>query len=152
LSAACRLALRPSPALAGAIVVAHGAAAAAAGFLMKDVWGAALAVALLALGGVTAWRRALLRGGGAVRVIELAADQVRLRLGSGEEVAVTVAPRRYVSRLLVTLGLGAPAFHPYGGHTLLVSADMLERADFRRLRIWALWGRLPDVAAEQLAG
>jgi hypothetical protein len=28
---------------------------------------------------------------------------------------------------------------------------MLERGEFRRLRVWALWGKLPDVAAEQLA-
>ena len=147
MSAACRVALRPSPALAAAIVVAHGAAAVAAGFLMKDVWGAALAVALLALGGATAWSRALLRGRYAVRALELGEGRVRARLGNGQEVELPIAPRRYVSRLFVTLGLGAPL-----SRTLLVSADMLERADFRRLRIWALWGRLPDVAAGQLAG
>jgi hypothetical protein len=27
---------------------------------------------------------------------------------------------------------------------------MLPAAEFRRLRIWALWGRLPGVAAAQL--
>jgi hypothetical protein len=38
--------------------------------------------------------------------------------------------------------------------TLLVTADMLDPAEFRRLRIWALWNRLPSergVAAKQLA-
>jgi hypothetical protein len=29
---------------------------------------------------------------------------------------------------------------------------MLEPREFRRLRIWALWGRLPGVAGEQLVG
>ena len=27
---------------------------------------------------------------------------------------------------------------------------MLGRADFRRLRLWALWGKLPAVAGKQL--
>lgn len=114
---------------------------------MKGTWGAALALALLALGGASAWSRALLRGRDAVRVLELGAGQVRVRLGSGEEVEAPVAPRRYVSRLFVTLPLGAPL-----SRTLLVSADMLDAASFRRLRVWALWGKLPDVAAGQLAG
>ena len=38
--------------------------------------------------------------------------------------------------------------------TLLVTADMLDPQEFRRLRIWALWNRLPSmsaVAPKQLA-
>jgi hypothetical protein len=42
---------------------------------------------------------------------------------------------------------------PYGRNALLVSADMLGAQEFRRLRIWALWNRIPadrrGVAAEQ---
>jgi hypothetical protein len=34
--------------------------------------------------------------------------------------------------------------------TILVTRDMLAGDAFRRLRIWALWGRLPAVAAKQL--
>lgn len=145
MSVRCRLTLRPAPALAAAIVAAHGAAAFAVALLLKDAWGMVLAAALLALGGAAAWSRALLRGRHAVRALELGEGQVRARLGSGEEMTLSVARRRYVGRLLVMLPLGAPL-----SRTLLVSADMLERGDFRRLRVWALWGRLPDVAAGQL--
>jgi hypothetical protein len=34
--------------------------------------------------------------------------------------------------------------------TILVTRDMLEAEEFRRLRLFALWGRLPKVAAKQL--
>jgi hypothetical protein len=34
--------------------------------------------------------------------------------------------------------------------TILVTGDMLRAEEFRRLRLWALWGRLPRVAPEQL--
>ena len=128
-----RLELRPSYALAALIVSAHAAAALSVLWLMPNAWGAALGAALLALGGASAWSRALLRGRAAVRVLELLADE-----------PAGAARRRYVSRLLVTL--------PLGGRTLLVTADMLEPHEFRRLRIWALWGKLPAVAGEQLAG
>lgn len=148
MSAALRLRLSPSYGLAAAIVAAHGAAAAAVMFVMRDLSGAGLGAALFALGAAAAWRRALLHGHDAVRSLELdGGGEALVELGSGERLAVRVAPRRYVSRVLVALRLGAPL-----GRTLLVPADMLERREFRRLRVWALWGRLPDVAAEQLAG
>jgi GNAT superfamily N-acetyltransferase len=147
LSAALRLELRPSYGLAAAIVTAHGAAALAMMFLMKDLWGAGLGAALLALGVAAAWSRALLRGRDAVRALELDGGEALVELGDGEKRLAPVAPRRYVSRFLVTLRLGAPL-----GRTLLVTAGMLERRQFRRLRLWALWGKVPDVAAEQLAG
>ena len=44
------------------------------------------------------------------------------------------------------LPLGSPL-----RRTLLVSADMLGVEEFRRLRLWALWNRLPGVAPKQLA-
>ena len=142
-----RLELRPSHRLAGALVAAHGAAAFAVIHLMAGLWGAALGAALLALGVAAAWSRALLRGRDAVRALELGTEQALVELGSGEKKAAAVGRRRYVSRRFVTLSLGAPL-----GRTLLVTADMLDRSEFRRLRVWALWGKLPDVAAEQLAG
>jgi hypothetical protein len=128
-----RLELRPSYVLAALIVAAHAAAALSVLFLMPNGWGALLGAALLALGGASAWRRALLRGRAVVRVLELSGDA-----------PAGAARRRYVSRLLVTL--------PLGRRTLLVTADMLEPHEFRRLRIWALWGKLPAVAGEQLVG
>jgi len=143
LSAGLRLQLRPSYALAALIVSAHAAAAVSMVFLMQNVPGVLLGGALLALGAAAAWRRALLRGRAAVRALEISEEGVVCETTSGRA-AVEVGRRRYVGRLLVTL--------PLGGRTLLVTADMLEPREFRRLRIWALWGRLPGVAGEQLVG
>ena len=128
-----RFQLRPSRALAAALVAAHAAAGLAVFLLMKGPLGAALGSALVALGIAAAWSRALLRGRDAVRSVEL----------SSEAFAGTPG-RRYVSRFLVTL--------PLRGRTLLVTADMLAPREFRHLRIWALWGELPAVAGEQLVG
>ena len=73
-------------------------------------------------------------------------DRMRAELGDGRSLALRAGRARYVGRLFVALPLGVPL-----QRTLLVSADMLDPHDFRRLRIWALWGRLPGVAAQQLS-
>jgi len=145
LSAAARLELRASPALAAAIIVAHAAAAAAAYMVVPGVMGAALAAALFALGVAAAWSRALLRSAGAVRAMEIGGPQPVFELANGESFAADVAARRYVTRYVVALPLGRPL-----SRTLLVTADMLGAQEFRRLRIWALWNRLPTVAPKQL--
>jgi hypothetical protein len=146
LSAAARFEFRPSPALAAALIAAHAAAAAAAYMVLPGVMGVALATALLALGVAAAWSRALLRSSGAVRAMEIGGPQPVFQLASGESFAADVATRRYVTRYLVALPLRRPF-----SRTLLVTADMLGAQEFRRLRIWALWNRLPAVAAKQLA-
>ena len=145
-----RLRLRPSYALAGAIVAAHAAAALAVLLLRRDGYGFALGAGLAALGLAAAWSRALLRGGDAARVLELSAEQATCELADGRRMPLA-ARRRYVSRLLVTLPFGTPRSRLLGARTLLVTADMLDANEFRRLRVWALWGKLPGVAAEQLA-
>ena len=148
---AARFELRPSPFLAAAIVAAHAAAAAAAYMVVPGRMGTALAIALLALGAAAAWSRALLRPPGAVRAMEIGGPQPVFRLANGESFAVEVAARRYVTRYVVALPFrvtstpGRPL-----SRTLLVTADMLGVQEFRRLRIWALWNRLPRVAAKQL--
>jgi len=144
-----RLELAPSRRLAAAIVAAHAAAAAAVLTVLDGFAGVFLALALLALGAAAAWSRALLRARASVRSIELGGALPVFHLASGEALPAAVGARRYVSRLLVTLPVGAPHFSPWG-RTLLVSADMLRPEEFRRLRIWALWDRLPGVAAAQL--
>ena len=143
-----RLELRPSYSLAAALVAAHGAAAFATVRLMPDLAGMALGAALLALGVAAAWSRALLRGRGAVRALTLVdgGRQVAVEHASGREVLTGLAGGRHVSRYLVVLRLGAPL-----RRAVLVAPGMLDADDFRRLRIWALWGKLPGVAAEQLA-
>jgi hypothetical protein len=145
LSAVLRLELAPSRWLAAGIVLTHLAAAASVYTVLPGWTGALLAAALLALGAAAAWGRALLRSGASVRAIELGAAQPVFELASGERLAAEVAARRYVTRYVVALPLGRPL-----SRTLLVTADMLGREEFRRLRLWALWNRLPGVAAKQL--
>jgi hypothetical protein len=106
--------------------------------------GALLALALLALGLAAAWGRALLRSPASVRAIEISGAAVTLELADGRKLAVEPDERRYVSRFAVTLPLRRPR------RTILVTAGMMSADDFRRLRIWALWGRLPGMVAAQL--
>jgi hypothetical protein len=140
-----RLDLRPSRLLAGLIVGAHGAAAACAAVVLPGLPGGLLAAALLCLGLAAAWSRALLRSRSSVRAIEIAPSGVILELAGGERLPARVGARRYVSRLMVTLPVRSPS-----RRTLLVTPDMLEDALFRRLRLWAIWGKLPPVAGKQL--
>ena len=139
-----RLTLAPSPRLALVIVVLHAAAAGCVLAVQPGLAAALLAVALFLLGLAAAWSRALLRSRASVRALEISGPALTLELAGGERVAAEVGERRYVSRLAVTLPLRRP------WRTILVSADMLPADDFRRLRIWALWGRLPGVAVAQL--
>ena len=128
------------------IVALHAAAAACAAVVLPGVAGAALGASLLALGIASAWSRALLRSRTSPRALELAGEEATLELRGGERHTARVGRRRFVSRLAVALPLGRPL-----RRTILVSAGMLDGESFRRLRIWALWGRLPGVAGTQLA-
>jgi len=144
-SAGLRIVLQPSHLLAGLIVAAHGAAAACAAIVVPGLAGGLLAAALLCLGLAAAWDRALLRAKNSVRAIEIAPAGVTLELAGGGRFPVEVDARRYASRLMVTLPIRSPS-----RRTLLVTAGMLEGALFRRLRVWAIWGKLPPVAGTQL--
>jgi hypothetical protein len=137
-----RLELRPSVLLAIALVAAHLAAAVSAYAVMPGPAGAALAVALAALGALAAWSRALLRSRHSVRVIEVAEGTLTLQLASGDSFAAERPQWRYVSRWLVILPLLRPR-----RRSVLVTADMLDADSFRRLRVWALWGRVPVAPA-----
>jgi hypothetical protein len=143
---ALRLQLAPSRPLAALIVLAHAAAGAAVYGLIKGPLGVALAIAFVALGAAAAWSRAMLAAGSSVRAIELGGPEPVFELANGARLAAPVAARRYVTRYLVALPLGGEL-----RRTLLVSADMLGAEEFRRLRLWALWNRLPSVAPKQLA-
>ena len=147
---AVRFELSPSPLLAVAIVAAHAAAGLAVFMAMPGWPGRLLAVALIALGAAAAWARALLRSAASVRAMEIGPAGPVFHLTGGESVAAPVGARRYVTRHVVALPIGAPL-----RRTLLVTSDMLGSREFRRLRLWALWNRLPSdrpgVAAKQLA-
>jgi hypothetical protein len=153
--AKARFGLAPSPLLAALIVCAHLAAAIALYSVLPGWAGTALAIALFLLGLAAAWSRALLRAGSSVRAIQVGGEQPMLELASGEILSAEVGDRRYVTRYVVALPyrIEAKAGKPLS-RTLLVTADMLAPREFRRLRLWALWNRLPsdtrNVAPAQL--
>ncbi len=142
-----RLELRGSPALAAALVLAHVLAAGCIAAVLPGPWAWALAVLVLALGAAVAWDRALLRAQRSVRILELSAGgRAVLGLADGRRLEASIAARRNVCLWWVTLPVSGPA-----GRTLLIVRGMLAEGDFRRLRLWTLWGRVPGVAGAQLA-
>jgi hypothetical protein len=138
-----RLELSPSWTLAGAILALHATAAGCVFLVVTGYAGALLAVAFLALGGAAAWARALHRSRASVRALEVSENEILLELKDGRRLQAELGSSRHVSRFLVTLPLSRPR------RTVLVTRDMLPAEEFRRLRLWALWGKLP-VAAKQL--
>ena len=141
---ATRLELSPSWILAGAIVALHAAAAVSVLAVLEGLPGVLLAAGFLLLGLAAAWSRALLGAAGSVRALELSGPEMVVVLKDGRRLAAELAERRHVSRFMVTLPLRRPL-----RRTVLVTGDMLPPAGFRRLRLWALWGRL-SVATAQL--
>lgn len=134
-----RLELRGSRTLAGATLAVHLAAAMGVLAAAPGLAGLALALLIATLGGASAWHRGLLRGRRSVRAVRLSPEgRAVLELADGRELGRRVARRRYVSPRWVAL--------PYAdvpGAGLLIVRGMLEPAAFRRLRLWALWGRTP---------
>jgi membrane-bound toxin of toxin-antitoxin system len=139
-----RLELSPSWSLAGAILALHAAAAGSVIAVMQGFAGVLLAAGLVLLGIAAAWARALHGSRASVRAVELSGNEILLELKDGRRVQAELSPGRHVSRFMVTLPLRRPL-----RRTILVTADMLRAEEFRRLRLWALWGKLP-VAAKQL--
>jgi hypothetical protein len=123
----------------------HACAALCILLVLPSVSGAALAICLMALGLAAAWSRALLKSASSVRAIELEAGGASFELAGGERFAARLSERRYVNRFMVALPVQGPV-----RRTVLVTLDMLGEESFRVLRIWALWGKLPEVAAKQL--
>jgi hypothetical protein len=83
-----------------------------------------------------------------VHAIEITgSDALLLELADGARVPARAAPRRHVSRLGVAFRIHAPQ-----RRSLFIAADMLDPAAFRRLRLWALWGRVPGAEGEWHAG
>jgi hypothetical protein len=140
--------LRPSRAYAAAILALHGAAAACVVLVLPGAAGTTIALLVAALGAATAWDRALLGTNGSPRAVEIArTGEAVLVLARGERVEIRRRGNPAANRWWVSLPVGARA-----RRTLFVPAGMLGREDFRRLRLWALWGRAPEVAAGQLPG
>jgi hypothetical protein len=113
---------------------------------MTGMPGAALALLILALGGVSAWDRALLRGPRSPRAIEIQASGAAVVvLASGDRIAVRAVRGVGVTRHWVAL---APV--SLTGHSVLVTAGMLGAASARVLRLWALWGKTVGLAGRRL--
>jgi hypothetical protein len=140
-----RLALKPSPLLAAIILGLYGIAGACAIVSLPGMPGMLLAAALGALGAIASWDRALLRSASSVLAIELQGPEAIIHLAGGASFPADISARRYVSRFVVALPVRRPM-----RRTILVTQDMLSDDSFRRLRVWALWRRLPAVAAKQL--
>ena len=105
----------------------------------------ALAILILALGGVSARDHALLRGRRSPRAIELpASGSAAVCLTNGETVPVRPVGGIGVTRHWVALAALKPT-----GRSVMVTAAMLPPEQARVLRLWALWGRTPGVAALQ---
>ena len=108
----------------------------------------ALAVLVLALGLAAAWDRALLLGRRSPRQIEiLPSGEAVLSDAVGASGTLRVLPGAGVTRYWVALGARQP-----WRKSVLVVPGMLGEEEFRRLRLWALWGRVPGVAPGQLHG
>ena len=138
-----RLELSRSWILAALIVFLHSAAAVSAALVVPGWAGAALAAGFVLLGLSAAWARALHGSAASVRALELG-DALVVELKDGRRFAAELSASRHVSRFMVTLPVSMPM-----RRTILVTRDMLGVEEFRRLRLWALWKKLP-VAAKQL--
>jgi len=103
--------------------------------------GAFFGLLLLCLGILATWNRALLRAPGSVRLLELGEErQVGAVLASGERLQGHASARCHVGPWWVVVPLASPR------RTVLVARGMLGSEEFRRLRLWALWGRVPALA------
>jgi hypothetical protein len=143
-----RVELAPGPFLAIALIASHGVAALCVVAVLPGLAGLLIGTLLLALGAAAAWSRALLRAASSVRALELDGPKLTVELANGAILAADVAERRYVGRFMVMLPVRIEAGRPVR-RTILVTRDMAGADSFRRLRIWALWGKLP-VAARQV--
>ncbi|HEX5092511.1 MAG TPA: hypothetical protein VFV84_07455 [Burkholderiales bacterium] len=142
-----RLELRPSRALAGAILGVHAAAALAVLTAVPGVPGAGLALVMLLLGARACRSRGLLAGSASLRFLEIAEDgSLTVELAGGRRVPGVASARRHLGPGWVVVPLAA---RPW---VALVVGGMLAPDAFRRLRIWALWGRLPVAADPAGAG
>ena len=106
--------------------------------------GYALGACVFLLGIAAAWARALHGSRASVRALELSGTEILLELKDGRRFQAELGANRHVSRFMVSLPVRRPM-----RRTILITRDMLGAEEFRRLRLWALWGKLP-VAAKQL--
>jgi hypothetical protein len=105
--------------------------------------GALACASLVALGIAAARSRALLRAESSARALEIDGDHLTIELKDGRRSTTRTPGRRYASRWLIIIP---------GRRTILLVPGMLDAGAFRRLRIWAIWGRVPGAPAHPVAG
>ena len=128
------------------IFFAHAVAAGCFLTVLTGWLGYAAAALILALGAAAAWDRALLGSGSSPRALEIQpSGEAYCLFADGKSCAIASRPGSAVTRYWVSLRLRSP-----WRRSLLLVEGMLPRDAFRLLRLWALWGRLPGVAARQL--
>jgi len=130
------------------ILILHSVAALC--FLtVLTAWAGFAAALLIAVLGVAAARdRALLRSRRSPSVVEIRPTGEAVCLfANGDSAPVEAQGGSAVTRHWVSLRLRSPL-----RGSLLVVAGMLPGESFRLLRLWALWGKLPGVAQQQLPG
>jgi hypothetical protein len=95
------------------------------------------------LGAATAWRLALLRSANSPAAIELGAQaSIAIDTRQGTRIESVARTPRHVTRASVVLRTDSRQCR-----TLLLTAGMMGAEEFRRLRVWALWGGVPGAAA-----
>jgi hypothetical protein len=140
-----RIDLKPSRGFAAVIVAVHCAAGACAGALVAGPAGVCLGLLIACLGVAAALDRALLIGKRSLRALRVEGkDRLTLELANAELVPLRVGARRFVSRFLVVLP-GTVSMR----RTIILAGDMLEPDSFRALRLWALWGQVPQSVPAQ---
>ena len=112
---------------------------------MTGFAGPALALLIVALGALSAWDRALLRGANSPRAIEIqSSGGAAVLLANGKRIGVRSLGGMGVTRHWVAL---VPTSLP--GRSTMVTAGMAGPENARLLRLWALWGKMPAVAGGQ---
>lgn len=102
---------------------------------------AVLAVAALVLAGLAGFSRILFPAGRHTRALGIGREgRLTLELDDGSRVDGRAGERRYVSRFCVIL----PWHGPEGPGQLVLIRDMFSEDAFRKLRLWALWGKNAD--------
>jgi hypothetical protein len=138
------LQLRASPVLTLLTAAVHVAAAVILVAMLPSPAGGCAAVLVCVLGFIGMRQKTLLIGRLAPAALELKSNgRLCLRLKGGGEIDAEPAERRFVNRWLVVLQLASRSRE---NRSLLVARDMLPAADFRLLRLWALWKALPRAA------
>jgi len=137
-----RVELRPSRGFAALLAAVHAAALLV--IVLMPLPAAVVAVAALPVAASALWsirRQALRRGRNAVTALEFAdRETLQLRDGDGLWHGGRLSGSSTVGAALTVLNIGLD-----GGTTrhVVITADGIDRDDFRRLRVWLRWGPGP---------